>query len=289
MRAQPELADRPTLDHLALASRRSWDNLDRYCRQLGARWLGGPEPGADFGQAFYFCQVGFANGTKLEFIEPNGSPDSAFIQRFLHRNGPGPHHLTFKTSDIEAAMDRADDAGYQIVNADLSRQDWKEAFLHPKESHGIVVQLAQQGEGAGWDDPTPLPPTDQGDSATIDRVTHCVADLDRAVELFVGVLGMEPDGQAVDQRMGSAVNLRSGPWRLRLVKPETDGPRDWMGVRPGRILQVEMSVADPSAVDGVIREPAFWYLAPDRNLGTRLLISEISAISEDDAVDEEAS
>lgn len=271
----------PLLDHLAVASHRAWDNLERYARQLGGRWLGGPVPTEGEDQAFYFCQVGFANGTKLELLEPNGTPGSDFLDRFLHRNGPGPHHLTFKVADIEATMADAEAAGYQVVNADLSKPNWKEAFLHPKQSHGIVIQLAQQGDGEGWPDPPPLPPTVQGDRSTIDRVTHLVADLDAAVDLFVGVLGMEKASDEADGRMGSEAELRSGPWVLRLVAPTTDGPRNWLGDRAGRLLQIEMTVADPSAVDDVVRKPSFWYLAPEHNLGTRVLISESTTRGED--------
>jgi len=82
------------LDHLALASHQAWDNLIRYCYHLGARWTGGASE--DEMTAFYFAQVEFAGGTKLEFLQPNPDPGSDFIRRFLHRNGPGPHHFTFK-------------------------------------------------------------------------------------------------------------------------------------------------------------------------------------------------
>ena len=43
-------APTPLLDHLALASARAWDNLERYVRQFGGRWLGGPDRGADGGK-----------------------------------------------------------------------------------------------------------------------------------------------------------------------------------------------------------------------------------------------
>ena len=257
------------MDHLALASRRSWDQLERYGRQFGARWLGGPTD--EENPAFYFCQVGFANDTKLEFVEPNGTPGSDFIVRFLHRNGPGPHHFTFKVPDIEASMGRAESAGYRIVNADLSSPDWKEAFLHPKESHGIVIQLAQHGPGPGWEDPPPLPPTEQRGTATIDAVTHVVADLDRAVELFTEVLAMTEAGRG-DGPLGPTVELRSGPWVLKLVRPVADGPRNWLGDRTGRLLQIETTVAEPSAIAGLIPAGDGWELPPERNLGTRILV-----------------
>lgn len=260
----------PVLDHLALASRRAWDQLDRYGRQFGGRWLGGPSDDGD--AAFYFCQVGFANGTKLEFIEPNATAGSDFIRRFLHRNGPGPHHLTFKVDDIETAMAAATDADYRVVGADLSDPDWKEAFLHPKESHGIVIQLAQQGADSGWDDPASLPPSEQGEGTTIDRLTHLVADLDRATGLFRDVLGMEQVDPAVGGPLGPGTVLRSGPWLLRLVTPVAEAPRHWLGDRAGRLLQIEMTVARPAIVDGVVPGEGFWELPPERNLGTRILM-----------------
>ncbi len=260
----------PVLDHLALASRRAWDQLDRYGRQFGGRWLGGPTEQEN--PAFYFCQLGFANGTKLELIEPYPNPGSDFIRRFLHRNGPGPHHLTFKVGDIEAAMAVAERAGYRVVNEDLSDPDWKEAFLHPKESHGIVIQLAQQGDGDGWDDPPPLPPSEQGEGTTIDGLTHLVADLDRATELFTDVLGMEPAEAEGDGPLGPTQVLRSGPWLLRLVAPTADGPRHWLGNRSGRLLQVEMTVAVPAVIDGLLPGEGAWELPPERNLGTGVLV-----------------
>ncbi len=263
----------PVLDHLALASRRAWDQLERYGRQLGGRWLGGP---TDDDQAFYFCQLGFANGTKLEFLEPNGTPGSDFLERFLDRNGPGPHHLTFKVADIESTMATATDSGYRVVNAELSDPDWKEAFLHPKESHGIVIQLAQQGPTAGWDDPAPLPPSEQGEATTIDRVTHLVADLDRATELFVKVLGMSLDQRGPDPVLGATATLRSGPWCLRLAQPESGPARHWLGDRSGRLLQIEMTVDRPALVDGLHPRADgtdSWELAPERNLGTRVVLT----------------
>lgn len=263
----------PVLDHLALASRRAWDNLERYGRQLGGRWLGGPTAEDGEEQAFYFCQVGFANGTKLELLEPNGTAGSEFLTRFLHRHGPGPHHLTFKVGDIEAAMASATAAGYEVVNADLADPDWKEAFLHPRRSHGIVVQLAQPGEGEGWPEPAPLPPSEQGEGSTIDRITHLVADLDAAVDLFAGVLGMEKAAVDTGGPMGPQVELTSGPWRLRLVAPTGGGPAQWLGGRPGRLLQIEMTVARPELIDGVLWREWLWELPPERNLGTRILIS----------------
>ncbi len=259
------------MDHLALASRRAWDNVNRYCHDLGGRWVGGP---TEFDvDPFYFCQVEFSGGTKLEFIEPYENEGSDFIRRFLHRNGPGPHHITFKVPEIEATMATAVDAGYDIVNENLSDPDWKEAFLHPKQSHGIVIQLAELGPDAGWEDAPPLPPTDQGSNSTIDGLTHLVADLEQATELFAGVLGMTELDRG-EGELGSTVTLGSGPWRVDLVQPTAEGPRHWLGTRSGRLLQIEMSVDHLGALPKLRPIPSGYELPPEENFGTRLLLKQ---------------
>ncbi|MEM7275055.1 MAG: VOC family protein [Actinomycetota bacterium] len=258
----------PILDHLALASRRAWDNLIRYGDQFGGRWLAGPTDPAE--DPFYFCHLEFAGGTKLELLEPYPGPGSDFLTRFLHRNGPGPHHLTFKVQDIEAAMATAGDLGYQIVNTQLESEDWKEAFLHPKQSHGIVIQLAQQGPDAGWDEPSPLPPTAQP-QATIVGLTHLVTDLDAATTLFTDGLGMTVSRED-DGPMGRSTILTSGPWRLRLVTPSAPGPVQWLGDRPGRLLQIEMEVDHPELVADLRPIEGGFELPPDKNQGTRVLL-----------------
>lgn len=156
----------PTLDHLALASADAWDNVIRYCYHLGARWLGGPddeivfeEPGGEAvdtsgNPPFFFSQVELAGGTKLEFLQPIPGPGSEFLRRFINRNGPGPHHVTFKVPDIRAAIADVNASGYDVVNESFDNPDWQEAFLHPKQSHGIVVQLAQPGGETLVDDPS---------------------------------------------------------------------------------------------------------------------------------------
>ncbi len=262
-------SNRPIMDHLALASRRAWDNLERYGQQLGGRWLGGPtDPEVD---PFYFCQVEFKGGTKLEFVEPYPGPGSDFVRRFLDRNGPGPHHYTYKVKDIEATMADARNAGYDIVNESLDDPAWKEAFLHPKQSHGIVIQFSQPGGDAGWEEPPPLPPTDQGSNTTIDRIIHLVADLDGAVRLFTEVLGMEELARHEDGS-GPRATLRSGPWTLELLAPQDGRARHWLADRPGRLFQVELSVDHLDPVADLVPGPEGHELPPENNLGTRLLL-----------------
>ena len=51
--------------------------------------------------------------------------------------------MTFKVPSTRAACDRARALGLNPVGFDDSDPGWIEAFLHPKESLGIVVQFAE--------------------------------------------------------------------------------------------------------------------------------------------------
>jgi catechol 2,3-dioxygenase-like lactoylglutathione lyase family enzyme len=53
------------------------------------------------------------------------------------------HHVTFVVPALQEACDRAAAHGYRIVGFDDSDPGWAEAFLHPKEALGIVVQIVE--------------------------------------------------------------------------------------------------------------------------------------------------
>jgi methylmalonyl-CoA/ethylmalonyl-CoA epimerase len=272
----------PTLDHLALASTNAWDNLIRYCYHLGGRWMGGLDPEPDEGDVasdnvgeFYFAQVEFDRGAKLELLQPIPGMGSEFLRRFLNRNGPGPHHLTFKVPDIHAAIAEVGAAGYGVVNERFDNPNWREAFLHPKQSHGIVIQIAQPGGDEPWEAPPPLPPSLQAGLPTITVITHLVADLDAATKLFSGPLALTIADQGTDGE-GDYTDLTQGPWTIRLIRPRADPLRHWLADRPGRLHRIEMEVDDPTIVPGLRSIEAGWEIAPEVNQGTRLLLRKRS-------------
>jgi methylmalonyl-CoA/ethylmalonyl-CoA epimerase len=130
-------AHHAVLDHVALAVEKVADAPDFLVGELGARPAGGgPGPG------YAFWQWLFANDGRLEVLEPSGPP-GGFVHRFLASRGPGIHHVTFKVPRIEDAIARLEAADYQVVGVSLEKPAWKEAFLHPKQAQGVVVQLAE--------------------------------------------------------------------------------------------------------------------------------------------------
>ena len=86
-----------------------------------------------------------------------GPPDG-FLHRFLARGGPRVHHLTFKVPSLDAICARAASLGYGVVGIDRSDPHWQEAFLHPKQAQGIVVQIVEsqpRPDEQDWPEPKP--------------------------------------------------------------------------------------------------------------------------------------
>lgn len=261
------------LDHVAVATERQGDAWPRYAGDLAGAWVSGGES-----VGFHAAQVSYANGMKVEVLEPHLVEQNDFLRRFLDANGPGPHHLTFKVPDIGAALGAAEAAGLEPVGVDLRDPQWQEAFLHPRQAHGVVVQLAQS-QGT-WESPPPpgLPAPATGAPATLDHVAHAVASLDEAATLFRDLLGGAEVG---DGAVGGGRFLDLG-WpgggRVRLVAalPDDDGGSPWtawLDGRRGRVHHLAFTVANPAGVpDAVPADEGSWVVPPERNLGVRLAL-----------------
>lgn len=205
-------------DHIALALPRIADAVPYLAGVLG----GVPAFGAT-GKGFRFGQWRFANRARIEVLEPLAA--DSFLHRFLARAGGGIHHVTFKVPDLRAACARAEAAGYDVVGYDDSHPHWKEAFLHPKQALGIVVQMAEASGGdeapRAWEPPArvddPPPPV------AIVGLRMRAASRERADAQWVGVLG-----GAAEERDDATVVYRWGASPLRIaveIAPAADeGP-----------------------------------------------------------------
>ena len=129
------------LDHVAIAVRDIRASMHIYCDVLGATFL---FAGDQDDQAFRFAQFRFPGGGKVELVTPLGP---GFVQRFLDTRGEGVHHVTLKTPDIYAALAHLERTGVTPMNVNVSGEAWKEAFIHPRDAHGTLIQIAQSSWG----------------------------------------------------------------------------------------------------------------------------------------------
>ena len=92
-------------------------------------------------------QIEYAHGARIELLEPvrRNAPS---IGNFLAASPRGGlHHVTFKVPDIQLALKRVLAAGYHPAGTYLEQAEWRETFLHPRETGGVLVQLAQAAPG----------------------------------------------------------------------------------------------------------------------------------------------
>lgn len=86
--------------------------------------------------------VGFGLG-RIELLQPT-SVDST-VQRFLDKRGSGLHHIAYRVSDIEAALERLAAAGVRLIDAQprAGAGGHRVAFLHPQSTGGVLVELVE--------------------------------------------------------------------------------------------------------------------------------------------------
>ncbi len=87
-----------------------------------------------------FYQLG---ETKIELLEATAE-DSA-IAKYIEKRGEGIHHIAFEVADIEAEMNRLRGEGFRVLNETpkLGADNKLVAFVHPKDCHGVLVELCQ--------------------------------------------------------------------------------------------------------------------------------------------------
>lgn len=89
--------------------------------------------------SFFTC-----GDSKIELLEAT-KPDSA-IAKFIEKKGEGVHHIAFKVDDIKTEIERLKNEGFVVLNEEpkMGADNKWVAFLHPKSSNGVLVELCQE-------------------------------------------------------------------------------------------------------------------------------------------------
>jgi methylmalonyl-CoA/ethylmalonyl-CoA epimerase len=129
------------VDHIGLVVNNLDESLATYRDLLGFTLLERltvPEHGVEVA----FLDAG--NST-LELLAPT-DPASG-TARFLQNRGEGVHHICFVVDDIHAALDQLRAQGLRLID-ESPRQGVHGlvAFVHPKATHGALIELLQHTE-----------------------------------------------------------------------------------------------------------------------------------------------
>jgi methylmalonyl-CoA/ethylmalonyl-CoA epimerase len=136
-------------DHVAHAVPSIREVLPLYQDILGGRPAGG---GFNPWGGHLAIQFEFPGGGVVELLEPV-RVDSPSVAGFLQKSPRGGlHHLTFKVADLAAAVEMVTAAGFAPFGTMLDNPSWQETYLHPRQTAGVLIQLAQAGPGV----PPPL-------------------------------------------------------------------------------------------------------------------------------------
>jgi methylmalonyl-CoA/ethylmalonyl-CoA epimerase len=88
------------------------------------------------------------DGCTIELIEPL-DPASP-VAKFLERRGEGIHHLCLGVENMEAALAHYQEQGMPSLGKPRRTQDGRLiAFLNPKETHGVLIELTEMGTHKG--------------------------------------------------------------------------------------------------------------------------------------------
>lgn len=81
---------------------------------------------------------------KIELLEAT-SEDSP-ISNFLEKRGNGVHHIAFLVDNLEIALKDLAESGIELIDKSprIGAEGMLIAFLHPKSTGGVLVELCQK-------------------------------------------------------------------------------------------------------------------------------------------------
>ncbi len=88
-----------------------------------------------------FLPVGESEVELLESTTPDGP-----VAKFIEKKGQGIQHIAFAVENIEEALHELKDKGIQLIDQEprIGAGGAKIAFLHPKATNGVLVELCQR-------------------------------------------------------------------------------------------------------------------------------------------------
>jgi len=123
-------------DHVGVAVD-SLEEATRLFERLTGQTASKPETVEAYGVRVVFCGA-------VELLEPLG-PDTP-VGRFLHKRGPGLHHIAYRSADIPGDLARLAAAGFELIDREPRPGvgGHRVAFLHPRSTGGVLWELVER-------------------------------------------------------------------------------------------------------------------------------------------------
>ena len=128
------------IDHIGIAVK----DLDQAIKLYKEAF--GMEPSLVYESAYTKAKIAFfpIGQTRIELIQPI-TPDSV-MGKFLEKKGEGIHHISFNVKDVDKSLSELEMKGIQLIDrkARKVRENEKVAFLSPKSTNGVLIELIQE-------------------------------------------------------------------------------------------------------------------------------------------------
>ena len=129
---------RVRMDHVGIAVE------DRRSIEPVLELLGGDRIADEPAEGYRWIQYEFDGLSRIELIEPTAA--DTFLTAFLEEQGPGLHHVTFEVAAIDDVVVHLADNDVRVVDR-ADREKYREAFVSPRSTGGVLFQLMEYEPG----------------------------------------------------------------------------------------------------------------------------------------------
>jgi methylmalonyl-CoA/ethylmalonyl-CoA epimerase len=130
------------IEHLGIAVKDIQASTQLYEALLGKPAYQSEEVESE-GVKTVFFQTG---ENKIELL--GATREDSPIAKYIAKRGEGIHHIAFEVEDIHAEIERLTKSGFRLINEVPKKGADNKiiAFLHPKSTNGVLVELCQEIE-----------------------------------------------------------------------------------------------------------------------------------------------
>ncbi len=128
------------IDHLGIAVKSIDEGKNFWTDILGLKHEGSEEVAPQKVRTAFF-PVGESEVELLESTAPDGP-----VAKYIEKKGEGIQHVAFRVKDIEAALEELKAKGVKLIDQKprMGAGGAKIAFLHPKATNGVLVELCER-------------------------------------------------------------------------------------------------------------------------------------------------
>lgn len=128
------------IDHIGVAVKSIDESMKVYTEILGLK-VTGIETVEEQKVKTAFIPIGESEIELLESTSPDGP-----IAKFIEKRGEGIQHIALRVDNLKAKLEELKQKGVRLIdeNPRLGAGGAKIAFIHPKDTKGVLIELCER-------------------------------------------------------------------------------------------------------------------------------------------------